>query len=134
MLVGSLRVHTSAGDRLRSIADIIHPHDNSSVVFQPITYSTESMIIADLRYPHLHAELATLKSTVHFLVDHQNADGSWGIWNRDTGDLAGDNPLGFSPDADAIRSPRNPPPPPSPSLRSLRSAVHYPLPHIVKRS
>jgi hypothetical protein len=89
-----------------AIPYIIHPHDNSSVVFQPITYSTESMIIADLRYPHLHAELATLKSTVHFLVDHQNADGSWGVWTRDARDLAGRNPLGFSPDADAIRSPR----------------------------
>lgn len=88
-----------------AIPYIIHPHDNSSVVFQPITYSTESMIIADLRYPALHAELATLKSTVHFLVDHQNADGSWGVWSRGSHTPFGST-LGFSPDADAIRSPR----------------------------
>jgi len=34
-------------------------HD--SVIFQPITYSTESMIICDLRYPELHKELSQLK-------------------------------------------------------------------------
>jgi len=86
---------------------IIHPTDNTSVVFQPITYSTESMITCGLNYPALRAKLATLKSTVDWLVANQNADGSWGKWSS-TGAI-GFSPtgaIGFSPSGDAQRSPR----------------------------
>ena len=87
---------------------IIHPTDNSSVVFQPITYSTEPFIIADLRYTGaadapLRAKLATLKSTVHWLAKNQNPDGSWGAWENKSSELG---PGGFTPSGDAQRSPR----------------------------
>ena len=79
---------------------------------RPRADSTESFVDCDLRYPELHAELSTLKSTVAFLVDKQNADGSWGNWSART-DRAGDGRAtsqgytdGFSPSADAERSPR----------------------------
>jgi hypothetical protein len=61
---------------------ILSPKGSTNVIFQPITYSTESFIDCDLRYPHLKSKLATLKSTVHFLAKEQNADGSWGNWTR----------------------------------------------------
>eukprot|EP00040_Diaphanoeca_grandis_P018801 m.98954 g.98954 ORF g.98954 m.98954 type:complete len:417 (+) comp27116_c0_seq1:160-1410(+) len=80
---------------------IIHPNDNSSVVFQPITYSTESMIIASLRYPDMSAELKTLNSTTMWLAKNQNADGSWGNWTNSE-----NAQFGFSPSGDAQRSPR----------------------------
>jgi len=81
---------------------IIHPYDNTSVVFQPITYSAESMIISGIRYPDLKEELATLNSTVRWLANNQNSDGSWGKWTS-TSDGAN---VGFSPSGDAQRSPR----------------------------
>ena len=87
---------------------IVHPKDNSSVVFQPITYSTEPFIIADLRYTGaadapLRAKLATLKSTVRWLATNQNPDGSWGKWANTSSELT---PGGFTPSGDAQRSPR----------------------------
>jgi hypothetical protein len=81
---------------------IIHPSDASSVVFQPITYSTESMITCSLHYPELKEKLATLKSTVAWLVANQNSDGSWGKWSN----VSGTGDVGFSPSGDAQRSPR----------------------------
>jgi len=83
---------------------IIHPWDNSSVVFQPITYSTESMILCDFRYPQLHKALSTLNVTVEWLISHQNADGSWGRFDAATS--GADGTLDFSPSGDAERSPR----------------------------
>ena len=75
------------------------------------------MIIADLRYTDaadapLRAKLATLKSTVHWLAANQNADGSWGKWSNiptfqhSNGATSGPGPGGFTPSADARRSPR----------------------------
>jgi hypothetical protein len=72
------------------------------------------MIICDLRYPEMHAELATLKSTVHWLVANQNADGSWGASGTASAAAAASaqQQLGkahhnrFSPSGDAQRSPR----------------------------
>ena len=52
-------------------------------LYQPITYSTESFIDVDLRYPGMHTLLSTtLKKTVDFLVRNQSADGSWGVWDK----------------------------------------------------
>ena len=77
--------------------------------FGPCRYSAESFIISDLRHPHLRAELASLKSTVTFLVERQNADGSWGEWsNVSTADGVDPDAMmvSFSPSGDAQRSPR----------------------------
>lgn len=73
------------------------------MVFQPITYSTESLVLCDFRYPALHSSLATLNVTVAWLVAHQNHDGSWGQFDQLR------SPAGavrFSPSGDAERSPR----------------------------
>eukprot|EP00729_Bicosta_minor_P015444 gene15444-2058_t len=87
------------------------PSDNGHTLYQPITYSTESFIDVDLRYPDMHAELSTtLKKTVYFLVHNQSADGSWGRWDQPGGSegARSDNLSGlqFSPSGDAQRSPR----------------------------
>lgn len=81
--------------------------DNGHTLYQPITYSTESFIDIDLRFPDMHTELATtLKRTVDFMVRNQSADGSWGRWNSTLEEQMGGPVLRFSPSGDAQRSPR----------------------------
>jgi hypothetical protein len=52
--------------------------DNGHTTFQPITYSTESFIDLDLRYPGAKNDLLPLKKTVLWLVGNQSKDGHWG--------------------------------------------------------
>ena len=61
---------------------IVTPPCTDHVLYQPISYSTEAFIDADLRYPaavHDHF-VAKLNSTVRFLVNNQSKDGTWGAW------------------------------------------------------
>lgn len=56
----------------------ISPPDASATTYQPISYSAESFIDVDMRYPSSHATLAPLRTTCDWLVKNQSADGSWG--------------------------------------------------------
>ena len=70
--------------------------------YQPIAYSTEAFIDADLRFPAaVHGQfVAKLNSTVQFLVKNQSKDGTWGAWQGHA------IPGRFDPIGDAQRSPR----------------------------
>jgi hypothetical protein len=78
------------------------PDPTTHVLYQPIAYSTESFIDADLRFPSaVHAHLvAKLNATVRFLVKNQSKDGTWGAWQGNS------VPGRFDPIGDAQRSPR----------------------------
>ena len=74
------------------------PADDHAV-YQPISYSAESFIDVDKRYPGALDYLAPLKTTCSWLVQNQSADGSWG-------DFDDASELGFTASGDAQRSPR----------------------------
>ena len=78
------------------------PDPTTHVLYQPIAYSTESFIDADLRFPsavHVHL-VAKLNATIRFLVKNQSKDGTWGAWQGNS------VPGRFDPIGDAQRSPR----------------------------
>ena len=81
----------------------ITPPNDSPTTYQPISYSAESFIDVDLRYPEAIDSLTPLRSTCDWLVANQSADGSWGRF-----DDAPRSKLhsGFTASGDAQRSPR----------------------------
>lgn len=70
-----------------SLPYIISPPDPSGHTYQAISYCAEGFVSVDALFgsaPVTRAALSKLNRTVAFLLENQNADGSWGA--RDSGD------------------------------------------------
>ena len=58
---------------------VISPPYKDHLVYQPITYSSESFVSNALRFPESAVPMAgRLNVTVDYMINEQNADGTWG--------------------------------------------------------
>jgi hypothetical protein len=105
-LCGDGRLRRGLGARPQGrIPYTIFPPDPSHTVYQPISYSAESFIDVDLRYPEALPLVSPLKTTCDWLASNQTKDGAFrGSWGSFTSTEQGR--FGFSASGDAQRSPR----------------------------